>query len=246
MALKGLARWFRHAATGQAVAAHIGAAYIRLVKATTRWTYVGWDHYDTACATETGLIGVFWHGRLFMTATWAPRDRRNVAMISNNKDGGLIAAIVRRFGIHAVRGSTYDHDKRRDKGGARAFAGAQRELHTHRSFIGITPDGPRGPRMRCQPGAAALAVEAGVPVFPLSYSVRRGKLLRNWDRFLVPLPFGRGVQICGEGMHPPPPGDDAALEAFRLRIESVLTELTQEADRLCGRTPVDPGPPIER
>lgn len=244
--LDGLARWIRHSGTGQFLASHLGALYIRLVRLTTRWTYEGFENYDVALGPGTGVIAVIWHGRLFMAATWAPRRRRTVAMISNNRDGDLITAIVRRFGILSVRGSTYDREKGRDKGGVEAYTGAQHELLDNQSFVAITPDGPRGPRMRCQKGAAMLAVETGLPVFPITYSVEKGKVMRSWDRFLVPLPFGRGIQICGEGLIPPPPGDPAALEAFRLRIEDTLTAMSQDADRRCGRVPVEPGPPIEQ
>ena len=91
-------------------------------------------------------------------------------MISNNRDGDLIAALVRRFGALAVRGSTYDREKAQDKGGKEAFAAALEELQTRRAIIGITPDGPRGPRMRAQKGAILLGYSpqflAAVRMYP--------------------------------------------------------------------------------
>jgi lysophospholipid acyltransferase (LPLAT)-like uncharacterized protein len=244
VALEGLARWLRHSGTGRRVAARLGALYIRLVKATTRWRVEGRDGYERLLAEGTGVIVVMWHGRLFMSPFWGDPRRRTVAMISNNQDGELITAIVRRFGIHAVRGSTYDRAKARDKGGLRAYVGARRELTRERAIIGMSPDGPRGPRMLAQPGAAQLAIETRCPVQPVAFSTRRGRVLGSWDGFLLPFPFGSGVQIWGEPLRPPPGADLAAAERFRERIEGTLTEITRRADELCGREPVAPAPPI--
>lgn len=241
-----IGRWFRHSATGQFIGAHLGALYIRLVLVTTRWKIIGQGNYDAAMATGDGVIAAIWHGRLFLSPHWAPPGRRTVAMISNNRDGDLIAAIVWRFGVFSVRGSTFDHEKGRDKGGAEAFAGAHRELGLNKAVVAITPDGPRGPRMRAQTGAALLSIQTGLPVQPVTFSTVKGKTMRSWDRFLIPGPFGRGVQIIGPALSPPASDDPDAVAAFRAEIEAALTEITRRADELCGRVPVEPGPPIER
>ncbi|MEM7745701.1 MAG: lysophospholipid acyltransferase family protein [Pseudomonadota bacterium] len=244
--LDGVSRWLRGAPTGQFLSSHLGAFYIRCVVATTRWEILGWDdHRAEVLKGGQGVIAAIWHGRLFLSAIWPPKDRRSVAMISNNRDGDLIAAIVRRFGVSSVRGSTFDREKMRDKGGAQAFSGALRELHGG-SMVAITPDGPRGPRMRAQRGAALLSIQSGCPVLPLTFSVVRGKVTRSWDRFLIPWPFGRGVQIFGKPIWPPTGTDDANVLEFLDRIEAGLTEVTERADRMCGREPVFPGPPIEK
>ncbi|MEO1456853.1 MAG: lysophospholipid acyltransferase family protein [Pseudomonadota bacterium] len=237
-------RLFRALRTGprlRAVAAWLGAVYIRFVTRTTRWERIGQDQQDRSIAAEGGLIAVMWHGRLFVSPIFAPPWRHTVAMISNSRDGDLIAAIVGHWGVETVRGSTYDRRKRQDKGGADAFAAAEAALREG-ALLAITPDGPRGPRMRAQPGAAQLAQRTGVPVLPIAFSVRRGWLLGSWDRFLLPAPFGRGVIITAEPLQPPAPeaGRDAA-ERFRLAIEQTLTALTEEADRRCGRPSVEAG-----
>src|SRR3546814_5014831 len=64
-------------------------------------------------------------------------------------------------------------------------------------YITFTPDGPRGPRMRAGTGIVAAARLAGVPVMPATYSVRRRRLARSWDRFLIAWPFNRGVIQIG-------------------------------------------------
>lgn len=236
---KRLGRWARQSPFVLALGGHAGALYIRLVMATTRWDVRGREHFDKAIARKGGVIGATWHGRLCLAPYWMPPGRRTVGMISANRDGELITRILARFGVEAVRGSSYDKVKGRDKGGARALVEAEAEL-AWGSVLVITPDGPRGPRMRVQPGTAQLSIRTRAPVFPMTYAVRRGRELKSWDRFLLPYPFGRGVQIMGAPLMPPKDMSAEAVEAFRVQIETALISLAREADIACGRTPVEP------
>ena len=236
----GIGGWLRKSPLGRVLGAQIGAFYIRLVNWTTRWDRIDAQNYDTLLKDGTGVIATAWHGRLFMAPLWVPRRRRAVAMISRNDDGELIAALVRRFRVVAIRGSTYDREKQREKGGAEVFSDAVEELTQRHALLAITPDGPRGPRMRAQRGIAQLSILTRAPIQPIAFSVRRGKTMRSWDRFLLPWPFGRGVQIFGEPLWPPEPGDDAAVDAYLAEIETRLNDLTARADAHCGRDPVSP------
>jgi lysophospholipid acyltransferase (LPLAT)-like uncharacterized protein len=246
VALERLGRWLRQSGTGRAVGATLGAFYIRLIRRTTRWRFEGREAYDRLVAGGAGVIIVMWHGRLFMAPYCVDPRRRFVAMISDNRDGDLITALFNRFGIDAVRGSTYDREKRRDKGGRRAYATALRELRKRGAVVGITPDGPRGPRMRAQPGAAVLSIATGAVIQPVTYSTAVGRALGSWDRFLLPWPFGRGAMIWGDPLRPPSGDDPETVERYRGEIEAALTAITRRADELCGRPPVLPDPPVAR
>ena len=236
----GIGGWLRKSPFGRLIGAHVGAFVIRFVNWTTRWERKGAEHYQNLLKDGTGVIATAWHGRLFMAVHWVPPGRRAVAMISRNDDGELIAALVRRFGVVAIRGSTYDRVKGREKGGAEVFAEAVEELTQNNALMAITPDGPRGPRMRAQRGIAQLSIATGAPIQPIAFSSRRGKTLRSWDRFLIPFPFARGVQIFAEPLWPPSADDDASVEDYLAQIEQRLNEVTAAADAYCGRPPVAP------
>ena len=231
-----LTRRVRHSALLRGIVARLGAGYIRLVMATGRWQVVGAEHRAAMVDAGQSFIGVFWHGRLCIAPALPPGGWRGVAMISANRDGDLITAVVDRFGIETVRGSSYDRAKGRDKGGAEAYQAALEALANGPTILGITPDGPRGPRMRAQKGAAMLALETGAEVVPIAFSARPARMFRSWDRFLLPMPFSRGVTVYGA---PIKPGDEDA-DSLTARIEAALTEVTQEADRLAGRDLVEP------
>lgn len=184
-------------------------------------------------------IIAFWHGRLGLCVRLAPEGRRIVAVISANRDGELYARLLGRFGIEAVRGSTANPRKSKDKKGRDAFHGAIKALREG-AILGITPDGPRGPRMRAQQGVAAISAITGATVIPATMSTARARTLSTWDRFLAPLPFDRGVGLFGGPIPPPSTDDPEAVEEHRRVIEEALNALTAEADRRVGRAPAAP------
>jgi lysophospholipid acyltransferase (LPLAT)-like uncharacterized protein len=224
-------RLIRHPAVQRALA-RLVALYLRLVWATTRWTLVGEEH---ARAVAGGpVILAFWHERLPLAALgWrllARRvldkagppagGRRAQVLISRHRDGRLIAAAVRPFGIEVVHASS-------SAGGATGLRALARILAGNGVAV-ITPDGPRGPARVAAPGVAQLAALTGVPVLPCAVASSRMRLARSWDRMRFPLPFARGVAVVGAPVAVA--RDDAAGGVAA--IAAALTEACATADRM--------------
>ena len=55
----------------------------------------------------------------------------------------------------------------------------------------LTPDGPRGPRYKIQPGFIKLAEATGAPIVPIHVRFSSAWRLKTWDRFVIPKPFSR-------------------------------------------------------
>jgi hypothetical protein len=98
--------------------------------------------------------------------------------------------------------------------------------------------------MRAQSGIILLARLSGAPIVPSTYSVSRRKLASSWDRFVIALPFSRGLYLWGAPIHVAYDADDEALETARLQLENTLNELTATADRLMGVEVATPGEPV--
>jgi hypothetical protein len=215
----------------QGALARLAAGYLRLVHATNRWQRIGFEAALAGAAQggRTAAVACFWHGRMLMMPFARVAPYRYAIVISSHRDGQLIARTVARLGIPTIVGST-------TRGATGATKTCIEQLRRGNTVICITPDGPRGPRMRASAGAVEMARLAGVLVVPIAYSVTRRRVLRSWDRFILPLPFGRGVMICGE------PIDPAVLdrEATRRLVEHRLNALCAEADRLTGHAPIAP------
>jgi len=234
-----LLKRFLASAAGTAIVSALVAAYVRLVLATTSWRIEGREHIEARFADPASIVVVaFWHGRLgAMVGLWRCLDHgRPVAVLSStHRDGRISAATMRRLGLEVVDGSSR-------RGGSEGLRRMISWLRGGR-WAAITPDGPRGPRMRAQPGVLMMARMAGAPVLPVAFSTTRGRTLGSWDGLLLPLPFGRGVYVVGRPIVMPRETDQATLEALRLEVEAALTAVTREADRLCGRETPEPAPP---
>ncbi len=187
------------------------AALHRLLAATIRWEFVNgpWRPSDPP------YILCFWHARILMMPH-AFRGWTGRMLISEHRDGELIAQAVARLGIASVRGST-------TRGGARAV---MRMIRAARQGmpLGITPDGPRGPREVVQPGAVWLARKTGLPLRAVCYATSRHRRLDTWDRFYLPLPFSRGVFVFSELLDVSGMDDESARAALqRLMDETQAT-----------------------
>jgi lysophospholipid acyltransferase (LPLAT)-like uncharacterized protein len=99
--------------------------------------------------------------------------------------------------------------------------------------------------MRSSDGIVSVARLAGAPVLQATYAVSRRRVLGTWDRFVVPLPFARGVIAWGEPIAVARELDAAGVDAVRRRIEDALNAITAEADRLCGQPAIEPAPVAE-
>ena len=173
------------------------------------------------------LIYGVWHGRILIVPWLTARFRRtegarNVRVLaSRSRDGELVAAFVRRFGLEVVRGSS-------SRGGAAALRALARALQAG-DDVAVVPDGPRGPSCRAQAGIVSLAATTGAPIVPLGVSARPARRLQSWDRFLVPVPFARCAVVFGA---PVRVDRDADRETMRIAVERALQQATDSADRL--------------
>jgi hypothetical protein len=109
------------------------------------------------------------------------------------------------------------------------------------SCIAITPDGPDGPAMTASVGIIQMARIAGAPIFPITYATSRRFILKSWDRFHLPLPFGHGIFLIGEPIEVPRNVDETQAEALRALLEARLRAMTAEADRRMGHGVLAPG-----
>ena len=231
-----LARLLKSAPLQRAAATLLGC-YLEMALWSTRWTVEGAGHIGPFLSAGPVIVAV-WHERLaLLPAFWAPARHANpnrhvAALASRHRDGRFIAAVMKRFGVRAVHGSSGRAKPGagpvRDRGGAAGMRALLAALEAGGAVV-ITPDGPRGPRRIAAPGVTQLGALAGAPVLPAAAQTRWRVTLKSWDRMVLPVPFGRGALVC----LPPitvPGGDTGACHA---QIEAALTEAARRADMLC-------------
>ncbi|OGS55820.1 MAG: hypothetical protein A3J79_04085 [Elusimicrobia bacterium RIFOXYB2_FULL_62_6] len=179
-------------------------------------------------APEGGAAGagraiyVLWHcQQVFLI--YSHRGRGIAALASQSKDGEYVACMLERLGYHLVRGST-------NKGALRSLIQliqCAREGYS----LAMTPDGPKGPARKAQKGAVFLAQKTGLPIIAIGGALSHKLLARSWDRFQVPLPFGRGA-IAYSAPFSVSKEDD--LDAKALELEKMLDGAVLKAEELLG------------
>lgn len=242
MRLRRLVKRIGKSSASRRSIAWLAANYIRLVYYTSRWQVEGFDHVVPLHAAKRAYVGAYWHSRMMlMPHAWLRRapDRPLPmrVLISGHRDGQLISRAIAHFKFETITGS-------KTRGGMGALLALIRSLEAG-IHCSVTPDGPRGPRMRVQPGIITLAALSGAPLLPITFAASRCIVLNTWDRFVVALPFTRGLILVGEPFYVAREADEFAREAARLEFERRMNALTAEADRRVGRDPIEPAPAVE-
>lgn len=212
------------------IMARIAAGYIGFVFKTTRWQKIGWENPQQYWEKNIPFITAFWHNRLMMGPFGWSGPMTFHMLISNHKDGQIIAKTVGHHGIKTIAGS-------KSKGGLAALKLLLKTLQEG-GCVGITPDGPRGPRLIASDGIIKIAKLSNCEILPFTYAVSKCKIFKSWDRFIFALPFGKGVLAWGKPVKVPKNLDETAMQNVCKQLTSAMLELTDAADQLCGHQPL--------
>jgi len=158
----------------------IGSLFIRLLYLSNKKVF----HAPKEIGDEP-IIMACWHGELLMIPYAYIRFRKTPRVkliISEHFDGNLIAKTLEYFKFETIRGSS-------TRGGAKALIQSIKELKNGYD-LGITPDGPKGPRHEVADGIVVMAQKAGVKIVLVEIKPSSFWQLSSWDRFVIPKPFG--------------------------------------------------------
>ena len=161
------------------------------------------------------VIFCLWHNRLALSMVVHRKyPRKLAALISASKDGALLSAVLSKFGVLAVRGSS-------SRRGPQALLELTSQAERGND-LAITPDGPRGPRYVVQEGVISLAQVTGLSIVPVTWNATRKISVKSWDRFQIPLPFARCEMILNQPIVVPRGASEAEREDLRAQLERSL------------------------
>ena len=171
-----------------------------------------------------------WHESILAFAFYGlPALHKTQVLISQHQDGEYITQIMMRLRARVARGST----TRGGRAGLMEMIEAGNKMH-----LAITPDGPRGPRRRLQPGAVFLASHTRLPVVPVGFGFGNAWRARSWDRFAVPKPFSMVTAVAGRPIRVPQHLGETGLEYWRGQVEAAMLECTAAAEQwAAGHSP---------
>jgi lysophospholipid acyltransferase (LPLAT)-like uncharacterized protein len=160
----------------------LGRGFLHALARTWRIRVVNGGHLLDLRRAGRPFIFALWHGQL-LPLLWHHRGQGVLVLISEHRDGEMVAQAAESLGYGLIRGST-------TRGGDRALISLVRELKAGHE-VAITPDGPRGPAETFAPGALVAAQRSDSFILPVAASADRAWRLRSWDRFVIPKPFAR-------------------------------------------------------
>jgi len=158
----------------------LGALFIRLLYATNKK-----ELEPAVVIDEKPLIFACWHGELLMLPYLYKRYRKTPhakVLISSHFDGLLISKTIEYFGLQTIAGST-------NRNAAKVLIQGIRALKDGYD-IGITPDGPKGPRHQVADGIIVMAQKTKTKIVLIRMLPTKYWQFNSWDKFTVPKPFG--------------------------------------------------------
>lgn len=234
-------RFINHSFVQKSLALFL-AKYMGLVRRTTRWSVSGEEHIQALQQSGQGFIACTWHSRFLMTTVgWTKMSQTPHVLISRSKDGNIVALTAQYLRLGVIRGSRVSKKKAatKNKGGTAALRDMIQVLENG-DCIFMTPDGPKGPMMQMGQGPVRLSQFSGAPMIGYALSTSAKISLNTWDKFMIPLPFGRGKIIWTEAFRADEKANAKQCEDLRLHFENALNQASQQCDQYCGHTPIIP------
>ena len=197
----------------------LGALLVRALAATWRIRVIGDEGLRAEREAGRAVIITLWHGQM-LPLLYQHRGEGVAILISEHRDGEIIARIATALGHRTVRGST-------TRGAGRALLSMVRQVESGQD-IAVTPDGPRGPAKSFAPGALIVAQRTGAAIIPATVVARSAWRLGSWDRFMIPRPFTRIVISYGPAAHVSA-GDARAASSEAPRFQQLMEDAERAA-----------------
>jgi lysophospholipid acyltransferase (LPLAT)-like uncharacterized protein len=223
-----------HSCFIQTLIATIIFYYIKLVRITSKTTYINIENLNQAKKTHKNIIFAFWHGRELMLPSYLANQGKMFSIISLHKDGDLVAKLLAKFGSKIIRGSS-------NQGGTQVIRHILKEFKQDNTYFCITPDGPTGPRMKVSGAIIGIAKISGAIIVPVTFSSKKVKILNSWDAFMVPSLFNDLTISFGEKILIPKKASEQEIKQQTLILENSLNNMSWDLDKSYGRGKIKTG-----
>jgi lysophospholipid acyltransferase (LPLAT)-like uncharacterized protein len=203
---------------GSIVLGHVAAFAMKLWSMTLRYNVNDQAGIVQPEIDPKPVIFALWHNRIFtMPPIWlrtGGKNRSTVVLTSASQDGTTLATAMEAFGIGSIRGSS-------SRRAVAALIGMKNALLEGKDVC-VTPDGPKGPRYKVQPGLLKIAQTTGTDIIPIHIRYSSAWRLSSWDRFVIPKSFSKVTVIFDKPISIPKNISETEFEAARAKLENCL------------------------
>ena len=197
----------------QRIFAFFGYIYILFVCLTSRIRIKNSKYPEKMWGEGKPFILAFWHSQLMMIGyVWKSKTVLNM-LASSHSDGRFGAYIAGHFNLKNVSIMS----KNKSPSLRKVF-----KILNDGNYIGITPDGPRGPNKKVSEGIVKIAMHSQVPIIPLGFASNKNFELNSWDSFLITYPFSKCNFVWGDPITIPSSTKENEIEKYKIFLEDKI------------------------
>lgn len=183
----------------------------------------------------SGFVLAAWHNQIlsltFHTSKYLQKKRKvKVApLVSLSKDGDLIYETFLRYGLVSVRGST-------SRGGVAGLKALIKAVKDKRVPL-FSPDGPRGPLYKLQPGVVQVAATCKLPIIHFYSQFDRYHEFRSWDKHRFPKIGAKQWIDYDEPFYIPE--DEKDYDKVALILENKMKAQVERVNKMVGNGKIE-------
>ena len=170
------------------------------------------------------FILAFWHSQLMMIGfSWKKHNNINI-LASGHSDGRFGAIVGKYFNLNNIQTSK----KNKSISLKTIF-----KLLNDNNYIGITPDGPRGPKEIVSEGIIKIAKKTKIPIIPIGFWSSKNFKLKSWDSFLITLPFSKCSFVWNKPLEIPYNIQENQIQHYQKLLQEKINQSVKKAQNNC-------------
>ena len=170
------------------------------------------------------FILAFWHSQLMMIGfSWKKKQNVNI-LASSHSDGRFGAIVGKYFNLNNIQTS----EKNKSVSLRSIF-----KLLNDNNYIGMTPDGPRGPKEIVSEGIIKIAKSSKVPIIPIGFWSSKNFKLKSWDSFLITLPFSKCSFVWNKPLEIPYNIQENQIQHYQKLLQEKINQSVKKAQNNC-------------
>jgi len=208
----------------QNVLGFLTSVYIYLVSFTSSIQFENESIPNQFWNKDKPFILAFWHSQLMMIGfAWKKNKKINI-LASGHSDGRFGAIVGRYFNLNNIQTSKKNQN---------IFLRTVFKLLNDNNYVGITPDGPRGPKEIASEGIIRIAKTSKIPIIPLGFWSSKNFMLKSWDSFLITLPFSKCSFVWNEPLEIPDNIHENQIKYYQKLLEEKISQSIKKAQSNC-------------
>ena len=198
--------------------------YIRTVNLTSSIQFENETIPKQFWNNDKPFILAFWHSQLMMIGfSWKKNKNVNI-LASGHSDGKFGAIVGKYFNLNNIQTS-----KKNKSISLKSIF----KLLNDNNYIGITPDGPRGPKEIVSEGIIKIAKSSKVPIIPIGFWSSKNFKLKSWDSFLITLPFSKCSFVWSKPLEIPYNIQENQIQHYQKLLQEKINQSVKKAQNNC-------------